>query len=135
MATPQSPVNVIVPAGNWSFSKVLLVGADVRLLGAAGSTLSALNPVRLTHHTHTFAYHSFSHRNRIDPVGAGPSSGALGGRPQWGIVPHDHISECGVTAVHSRGTLDYYIHSWTRSPLTLCMRTDLSSLKPTDGCR
>jgi hypothetical protein len=51
MATPQSPVNVIVPAGNWSFSKVLLVGADVRLLGAAGSTLSALSPVRVTPHT------------------------------------------------------------------------------------
>lgn len=43
-ATEHSPINVIVPAGNWSFSKVLVVPADVRLVGAAGAILSALNP-------------------------------------------------------------------------------------------
>jgi hypothetical protein len=43
-ANPHSPVNVIVPPGNWTFGKVLVVPADVRLVGAPGSTLSALDP-------------------------------------------------------------------------------------------
>ena len=43
-ANPHSPVNVMVPPGNWTFSKVLVVPADVRLVGAPGSTLSALDP-------------------------------------------------------------------------------------------
>ncbi len=43
-ATPDSPVNVVVPPGNWTFSRVLVVPDDVRLVGAPGSTLSALDP-------------------------------------------------------------------------------------------
>jgi hypothetical protein len=50
MATAESPVNVVVPAGNWSFTEVLHVPANVRLVGRPYALLSALNPAQASVH-------------------------------------------------------------------------------------